>query len=123
MKKKLVCAVFPLFAYIASSAQQENKNGSIELTFGASIPISQYADGETGRHISGFTKTGQALTISYYHPTKKKVGFMATFLGQWNPLNTGALEDRYSNSPFYSLIFAPGPSPNPNPPPAVYYKN
>jgi hypothetical protein len=52
---------------------------------------------------------------------------MATFFGQRNPLNTKALEEKYANTPYHSLIVFGStnpPFPNPQPPtPQVYYKN
>jgi hypothetical protein len=121
MKKKIFCAAALLIVFSSGFAQQKINNRSLELNLGASIPIFKFASGESGNHIQGFAKTGQAITLSYYHPTKSKFGFMVMLFGQKNPLNISSLEDKYSNTPFYSLIFSPTPNPTPAPP--IYYKN
>jgi len=128
MKNKILAATALLFIFISVSAQHGTGNGSLELTIGASIPIFKYASGETKVHSEGYAKIGEAINLSYFHPTKNKVGLLVMFLGQRNPLNTTALENKYSNSSYHSWItfFSTGTYPFPNPPPPVpevYYKN
>ena len=128
MKNRILIATALLFIFISVSAQHSTGNGSFELTIGASLPFSKYASGETKVHNKGYAKIGEAINLSYFHPTKNKVGLLVMFLGQRNPLNTKALENKYSNSSYNSLtsFFGAGTYPFPNPPPPmpeVYYKN
>src|ERR1700754_2210352 len=102
MKKKILTATALLFIVIAVSAQNSPGKSSIELAIGASIPFSNYASGETKLFNKGYAKTGEAITVSYFHPTEGKVGWLAILFGQRNPLNTASLENKYSNSPSYS---------------------
>jgi hypothetical protein len=119
--KKIIGFVFFLLFELTASAQYTSKNGNLEFAFGASVPVSKFASGEAGNHIQGFAKTGQSLEVSYYHPTKTKIGWMLMLSGQRNPLNTSALENEYSNTPFYSLGFSTFPNPPPSAP--TYYDN
>ena len=128
MKKKILTATALLFVVLTISAQNSAGKSSLELSVGASIPFSKYASGETKRHNEGYAKTGEAITLSYFHPTAGKVGWMAMLIGQRNPLNTASLENKYSNSPSYSYtgFFGTGTYPFPNPPPAppeIYYRD
>ena len=126
MKEMVLCTGLLLIVILSTFAQEKNNKGIFEFAMGASIPLAKYASGESTGGIKGFANTGQVINFSYYFPTKTKLGFILTFLGQRNPLDLTSLENKFSNTPYHSLNFYGGPSPFPNPlppPPPVYYKN
>jgi len=128
MKKKILAVAALFLIAIAASAQNSAGKSSIEFAVGASIPFSKYASGETKLHNEGYAKTGEAITLSYFHRTAGKIGWMAIVIGQRNPLNTVSLENKYSNSRSYSYTgyFSTGTYPFPTPPPTppeIYYRD
>ena len=121
--KKIILSGIILLYFVTAIAQQSKQKSKIELSFGASVPFSTFASGKPGTHIRGFANIGQALTISYFHPTENKLGFMAMLLGQRNPLNTSTLEEKFSSTPFNTgFSTVPWPPTGP-PPPPTYYDN
>ena len=120
LMKKILGTTSLLFIGFISLAQEIANRSKLEISLGASIPISTYRNGAVDRHIKGFANTGQALSVSYYHPSKTKVGFMGMLSVIRNPINTGSIENKFSTSPFYSFSPSSGPPLPVNP---KYYDN
>jgi hypothetical protein len=118
--KKIFGTGLLLFLVFTVLAQDGKNPSRLEIGLGASIPIGTHSSGEINRHIKGFANTGQAVSISYYHRTKSKLGFLMMLSAQRNPLNTKALEEKYSNAPFYTFTPSSGP---PLPMTPKYYDN
>lgn len=120
MKKLIPCAAVFLLLISKGFCQQHAQDGYLSLTLGPAFAIGNYS-GKTlnSSNASGFAKTGQAANITYDHLLGHYFGLTAILRGQRNPLDTRALEAKFSEAKFYQAIWF-GQSPT-QPPPAIPY--
>lgn len=97
---------------------------SLKLSVGAAAPLGKFGQDEINNSRSGFAKTGVLIDLSYARSLSKRIWVEVMLHGQQNPLNTSALEDGFSNTPFYQGVYV-SPVVGPPPPPSsgTTYKN
>ncbi len=119
MKKILLIIFFCPIQVSLVFSQTMKEKGFVSFTIGAAIPAGKFASNDLFDKSSGFAKTGESVSLSYSKFLSKHWGISVDIYGQRNPLNTNALESRFSETKIYQG-FSFGSDPN-NPPPQTTY--
>jgi hypothetical protein len=116
MKKTLLLFSLAAFQITFVFSQRIKDKGCISISVGPALPAGKFSSKDLNDKLSGFTKMGESVSISYSKLLSKNWGIAIDVRGQRNPLNTTALQNSLSSSTIYQGIPVAGSGLNFPPP-------
>jgi hypothetical protein len=120
MKKLQLIISLLLLIKLFSYGQTHKNSTQLNVSIGPAFPIGQFANGDIYKKKAGFASTGAILNVSCLAPTKKRIGFVASFYGQINPVSRKNLERSFANFQFGSVVAWNGSGTPPTPQGTTY---
>jgi hypothetical protein len=123
MKKILFLFSLTAFQISFVFSQRIKDKGTISISVGPALPVGKFSSKDLNDQLAGFTKMGEAVSVSYSKLLSKNWGIAIDVRGQRNPLNTAALQNSLATKIIYqgTLIAVSGTNfPPPQLTPVIY---
>ena len=105
MKKLLL--IILVFSYPSIKLFCQSNKGTLSLSIGPSFPLGNYAKTDQANNLSGYSKAGESINISFNYKLNNGVVFEAMLYGERNGLNTKAFANQFSEAGFFTFYGDP----------------
>lgn len=104
--KKIILIIL-VFSYPGTKLFCQSNNSTLSLSIGPSLPVGNYAKTDPANNLSGYSKAGESINISFGYKLNKGIGLEAMLYGERNGLNTKAFANQLSELGFFAFYGDP----------------
>lgn len=105
-KKKFLIIII-VFSYPNTNLFCQSSKSTLSLSIGPSFPLGNYAKTDPANNLSGYSKAGESINISFNYKLNNGVVFEAMLYGERNGLNTKAFANQFSEVGFFTFYGDP----------------